>query len=194
MQDELLHICARRAVWGTDVYTDDSDPLCASIHAGWIRGAWPADVDVRLLEPDLRHVTLAADAVDWKSTVLEEPPTESPMISPHNKDLHITLLILPALQAYTGRIAHGVKSRDWGSDHDGSSFRIERIAWVDEAGSKAEERTATARRKRIGGLTNRWAGGRNSLGGTLATSQMPPVKLKSSRPEITSSKLTVAAA
>lgn len=147
--DELLHTCARRAVWGTDIYTDDSDPLCAVIHGGWIRGAWPPDVDINMLEPDLRSVTLAPDAVDWKDTVLEEPPAESPMIPPTDKDLHVTLLILPALQAYASRVSHGVKSRAWGADHDGLSFRIERIAWVDEKSGKAGDRSAVTRKERL---------------------------------------------
>lgn len=42
-------ICARRALWGTGVYTDDSDPVAAAIHSGFIRGEWAEDVDVSML-------------------------------------------------------------------------------------------------------------------------------------------------
>ena len=167
--DELLHVCARRAVWGTDVYTDDSDPLCAIVHAGWIRGAWPPDVDINMIEPNLKNVTLDTHSVDWKDTILDKPPPESPMIPPPDKDLHITVLILPALEAYTSRVAHGVKSRPWGSDHDGLSFRIEKIAWVDDGRGKVEERRAPARKKRL----DRAA--RNSM--MVNGRGYPPVKL-----------------
>src|SRR5580700_2886482 len=37
-------ITSRRAVWGTDIYTDDSDIIAACIHSGWVRGEWPEDV------------------------------------------------------------------------------------------------------------------------------------------------------
>lgn len=32
-----LEALRRRKVWGTDVYTDDSDPLAIALHSGWIR-------------------------------------------------------------------------------------------------------------------------------------------------------------
>jgi hypothetical protein len=44
---------------------------------------------------------------------------------------------------------HGIKSRAWGSDHDGMSYRIEKIAWVDEQSARGEERDGEARRKRL---------------------------------------------
>ncbi|KAH0113992.1 hypothetical protein KCU82_g23919, partial [Aureobasidium melanogenum] len=34
----LEEICKTRAVWGSDVYSDDSDPIAAAVHSGWIRG------------------------------------------------------------------------------------------------------------------------------------------------------------
>jgi hypothetical protein len=36
----------RKALWGTEVYTDDSDVVAAAIHMGWLRGAW-SDEDER---------------------------------------------------------------------------------------------------------------------------------------------------
>lgn len=71
------------------------------------------------------------------------------MIPPAGKDLHITLLVLPQLQNYASTVAYGVKSRAWGGNHDGMSFKIEKIAWVDEGIGKGEERGGEARRKRL---------------------------------------------
>lgn len=197
--DELLHVCARRAVWGTDIYTDDSDPLCAVVHAGWVRGAWPPEVDVKMLEPQLREVTLASDAVDWRDTVLEKPPAESPMIAPPNKDLHITLLILPALEAYAARVAHGVKSRAWGTDHDGLSFRVEKIAWVDEGECNAEERSAKIRKRRlerfmVGGRLGGRRGAAATATGFGKVTPSPPVKLTIGKLKPTRPAAKVAAA
>ncbi len=149
MHSNLLRTTARHAVWGTDIYTDDSDPLCAAIHDGWIRGAWPAAIDASLLEPDLKNVSLADDTPRVKDTVLDAPPPSGPMVVPTRKDMHITVIVLPALQYYASRVAHGVKSRIWGADHEGLSFKIEKIAFVDGGEGSGEEKNARVRKERI---------------------------------------------
>ncbi len=68
---------------------------------------------------------------------------------PAGKDLHITLVVLPQLQDYASTVAYGIKSRSWGGNHDGTSFKIDKIAWVDEGIGKGEERGGEARRKRL---------------------------------------------
>lgn len=143
-KDHREQVTLGRAVWGTDVYSDDSDPLAAAIHAGWIRGEWGDSIDFSMLE-----LTLPPDSnLKLKETTFSMVPP-SPMLPPPGKALHITLLILPALQKYTSRITHGIKSRAWGADHDGLSYRIEKIAWVDEKAGRAEERDGESRRKRL---------------------------------------------
>ena len=145
----LLRTTARQAVWGTDVYTDDSDPLCAAIHDGWIRGAWPDNIDANLLEPELKNVSLADSKSTTKDKVLETPPLSGPMLVPKGRDMQITVIILPALQYYASRVAHGVKSRIWGANHEGLSFKIEKIAFVDGGQGKAEQKIAMVRKERI---------------------------------------------
>ena len=147
-REEREQVCLRRAVWGTDIYTDDSDPLTAAIHSGWIRGDWGDLVDFSMLE---LNPTAGMKESEQQST-LSAPPA-SPMLPPPGKDLHLTLLILPTLQNYTPRVMHGIKSRAWGSDHDGMSYRIEKIAWVDEQSARGEERDGEARRKRLRMMT-----------------------------------------
>lgn len=142
---EREQVCARRAVWGTDIYSDDSDPLAAAIHAGWIRGEWGDDVDISMLEI---NPPSAGNEADSKQTVFTTTPA-SPMLPVPGKDVHLTLLILPTLQKYASRVAHGVKSRAWGDDHDGLSFRVEKMAWVDEKGGCGEERGGGSRRRRL---------------------------------------------
>ena len=144
---EREDICRRRALWGTDVYTDDSDPIAAAVHSGWIRGEFGEDVDPAMLElpsHDKTENIVPRHASDGQD-VFTAPPTE-PMLPPPNKDLHLGLLILPPLETYTSRIAHGIKSRSWGKTHDGMSFRIEKMEWVDDQGN---DRTGEAQRQRM---------------------------------------------
>jgi len=157
---EREDVCRRRTLWGSDVYTDDSDPLAAAIHAGWIRGDWGDDIDLSMLCVDIAPDSKPTPATKNKRTteiVSCTPP--SPIIPPIGKDLHLTLLILPTLESYASTAAHGIKSRAWGHDHDGVSFKIERMAWVDEGVGRAEERGGAARRKRM-----RFGGLRTGLG------------------------------
>ena len=149
------HVCSQKQVWGTDVYTDDSDVLAAAIHAGWIRGAWGEDVDVSMLE--LINSNANGDQKTNSETQefppdapLTEPPTGGPVLPPVNRDAHITILILPALEKYSPSTWHGIRSRSWGDNHDGMSFKIHKIEWVDEgAETRWSERDAKSLSKRL---------------------------------------------
>lgn len=150
-------ITARRAVWGTDVYTDDSDVVAACIHAGWIRGEWGDDVDVDLLDlykPATTKKQRAA-AAEQPLEVLTSPPASGPVQIPADRDLHVTLLVLPALDKYSSSTRYGIQSREFGgtyngrkSIHDGISFMILNVRWVDGAAPQSRLR-GKARRERI---------------------------------------------
>ncbi|KAI1371735.1 Rxt3-domain-containing protein [Hypoxylon crocopeplum] len=150
-------ITSRRAVWGTDVYTDDSDIVAACIHAGWIRGEWGGDVDVDLLElykPSSLKKQRAAPA-EQHLEVLTSPPASGPVHVPADRDLHVTLLVLPALEKYSSSTRFGIQSREFGgtyngrkSIHDGISFMITSVRWVDGAALQSRLR-GKARRERI---------------------------------------------
>jgi hypothetical protein len=130
------------------VYTDDSDPIAVAMHCGFIRGEWSDDVDVNLL--GLESTNEHANGTNGSTDVAEGVLTNrTPVLPPADKDLHITLLILPPLEQYDPSIMYGIKSRKWSSNHDGMSFKIEKIEWVDEGAGKGEERTGEARRKRL---------------------------------------------
>lgn len=139
-------ICARRALWGTGVYTDDSDPVAAAVHSGFIRGAWGEDVDESLLDLEIK------DTHHHAPQPAEGDTDRRPPVPPPNKDLHITLLILPKLERYEGSVLFGMKSRAWDSAHDGMSFKVQRIDWVEEGAGRGEERGGEARRKRLRNL------------------------------------------
>lgn len=162
-------ITSRRAVWGTDIYTDDSDVVAACIHQGWIRGEWPEEVDVDMLD------LYAVDEKDKKGrrsgpktapqtnklVVLDAPPKGGPQNIPENRDLHVTLLVLPALEKYSSSVRFGIKSREWGgqvddaeglphrSKHEGLSFMITGLRWVNNGAGTQNRLRGKARRERI---------------------------------------------
>ena len=150
-------ITVRRALWGSEVYSDDSDVIAACIHMGWIRGEWPDDVDVSML--DLDH-GLNANGLPEKTesrrrkdkereekerqhaneaTYLEAPPRTGPVYVPDDRDMHVTLLILPRLERYASTTRFGIQSREFGRNHDGLSFMVTGIRWV-ENGAGAQSR------------------------------------------------------
>lgn len=170
-------ITLRRAVWGTDVYTDDSDVVAACVHGGWIRGEWPEDVDVDLLGLD---EGVDVDAKDTKSDkdvkgskkgrgkegpepkqepeFLDAPPKTGPVAVPKDRDMHVTVLILPKLEKYTSTVRFGIKSREWGgklgrdgqrSSHDGLSFMIKSVRFVTNGAGAQSRLRGKARRERI---------------------------------------------
>ncbi|KAL4933455.1 uncharacterized protein BDV17DRAFT_252008 [Aspergillus undulatus] len=147
-------ICARRALWGTGIYTDDSDPVAAAIHSGFIRGAWGEDVDVDMLDLEIKDAFQHAPKTAKDMGIDEGERPKIPPAPPSNKDLHITLLILPKLERYESSVLFGLKSRNWEQNHDGMSFKVHRVEWVDEGVGRAEERGGEARRKRLRNLMN----------------------------------------
>lgn len=149
-------ICARRALWGTGVYTDDSDPVAAAVHSGFIRGAWSEDVDESMLDLEIKDAYQHAprsqaeqNAGDASKPDAEGKEPRLPPIPPADRDLHITLLILPRLEKYDSTVMFGLKSRKWEGRHDGMSFKVHRVDWVDEGVGRGEERSGEARRKRL---------------------------------------------
>jgi phenolic acid decarboxylase len=160
-------ITSRRALWGTDIYSDDSDIIAACIHSGWVRGEWSQDIDVSLLglEPDspeadrngvaVNGVTQAneegrdaANGKGKKDILLNKPPSRGPMMPLTDCDLHVTVLILPALEKYSSTTRFGIMSRAWQATHDGLSFKILGIKWVHGVDT-AREATGEERRMRM---------------------------------------------
>ncbi|OJK00845.1 hypothetical protein ASPACDRAFT_117355 [Aspergillus aculeatus ATCC 16872] len=129
-------ICARRALWGTGVYTDDSDPVAAAIHSGFIRGAWSEDVDVDLLDLEIRdtyqHAPQRAQDIG-----LEEG--ERPRVPP----------VPPPTKTSTSPFSSCLVWNAWEGHHDGMSYKILRTEWIDEGVGRGEERSGAARRKRL---------------------------------------------
>lgn len=118
----------KRKVWGTDVYTDDSDVLGMLVHSGWLRvgrreegkraGEKGAGAEAlrRAREPILSG---KKDEMEGKEE--EEVP----------KALLVRLGVVPPLVRYQGLERQGVKSRSWGNGHDGVSLRVEAVEGIE---------------------------------------------------------------
>lgn len=145
----LQEITNRKALWGTDVYTDDSDVIAAAIHSGWFRGAWDPSVDVSLLGLELPGRAIPKIfGPNGSGEILERPPPDGPNNIPANHDVHIDIIILPLLEGYSSTIRFGIKSREWGlrreghkSQHDGLSFMINKVSFVTSDGGLTGIRT-----------------------------------------------------
>lgn len=138
------HIVLERHLWGACIYRDDSDPIAAAIHSGWIRGEWDDTVDVAMLDP---RITAPNDPTDAEEMLTKRPA--APVTPPADMDLQIEILILPQLQEYTGSVEYGISSRK-SKAYEGLSFMVNKIRWVEEGiGSRGQERTAAALKRRL---------------------------------------------
>lgn len=144
-------ITRRRGLWGTDIYTDDSDIIAACIHEGWFRGAWPKSVDTS-------YLGLEIDVPGEKRTsvegIMNRPPPTGPIVVPARHEVHITVLILPPMEKYHSTTRFGIRSREWGGKHggyqgvhDGLSFKIMSVEFV--AGVDGQEARSGAARKQL---------------------------------------------
>ncbi|ORY18677.1 histone deacetylation protein Rxt3-domain-containing protein [Clohesyomyces aquaticus] len=137
-------IVLQHHLWGASIYRDDSDVIAAAIHSGWIRGEWDDTVDVNMLDP---RITAPTDPSDAEET-LEKLPA-APVTPPAEMEAHIRVLILPRIEKYMGTVEYGIASRK-STNHDGLSFMIHSIRWVEEGyGSRGQERNAAAMKRRL---------------------------------------------
>lgn len=148
-------ICAERYLWGSGIYTDDSDPVAAAMHSGFISSVHPAGVDEALLEKVIE---------EQNPRIEGSPAPDKPQPVDENRDLHITLLVLPQLEKYVESARFGIKSRSWPDDsepttsslssnetpHDGVSFMVLKTEFVDDGIEvKRVGRTGKEKRERL---------------------------------------------
>jgi hypothetical protein len=148
LRERERHLIGREQyLWGSGIYTDDSDPIAAAMHSGFIESARPLDAVLeRLIEDQNPKIEGLAAPV--------KPATVS-----EGKDLHITLVVLPQLESYTDSVRYGIKSRSWperekdGSNpapHDGVSFMVLKTEFLDDGiMNRRVGRTGQEKRKRL---------------------------------------------
>lgn len=121
----------KRQVWGTDVYTDDSDILALLVHSGWLR------VTRRERRRRAGQRGAGADAIR-RARVVGEERIETVQSAPAAAEggeatpasaraIKVTLGVVPPLIRYQGIERQGIRSRSWGNGHDGVSLRVEKV-------------------------------------------------------------------
>ncbi|TIA87991.1 hypothetical protein E3P99_02850 [Wallemia hederae] len=102
-----------RRIWGTDVYTDDSDPIAIAVHLGWLFDASDKSYDRRMLVGAGRPAE--GEKVD---DIMDDA------------DLILVFRVAPRLVAYHSSMRHRLWSRGWGNQHDGFSLVLEECRLV----------------------------------------------------------------
>ncbi|CAM0138536.1 hypothetical protein VKS41_007155 [Umbelopsis sp. WA50703] len=123
----------KRALWGTDIYTDDSDIVAIIIHTGQYEAPYQ--------EPQVKLNSDVLLAMSGTAAVVEPRRVEVDKNIPDH-DISVTLRVLPKLQRYTGTIRHNLKSRQWGSNHDGMSIYVESVETIPRGEARAKGRGA----------------------------------------------------
>ncbi|GAN10740.1 conserved hypothetical protein [Mucor ambiguus] len=121
----------KRALWGTDIYTDDSDIVAMAIHSG--------KYQPHFIEPTIEPTDPFALAVAGKQKESIEAARRLALsgkkYTQHDQhwmpdhDLKVTVRVLPTLQSYASSIRHRLKSREWGK-HDGMSLFVYKVEKV----------------------------------------------------------------
>ncbi|KAG7831213.1 hypothetical protein KL919_000447 [Ogataea angusta] len=144
-----------RRLWGTDIYTDDSDIVAILYHCGVLKSADPSAPDsglcIRTPEDSeksgesiidnekgtikfSRHTgPLTPGNLENRSNVIKQAVDSSDA-----NDLVVTLLILPRLGVYQGTYRNNYYSRTWGSNgrlHNGVSIALYAVKWCKLGGS-----------------------------------------------------------
>ncbi|CAB4256986.1 Rxt3p [Maudiozyma barnettii] len=106
-----------REIWGSDIYTDDSDPLVVLKHIGFFNM-----LDSKNDSNDIPRKRTPANIQNQDNVV-------GGAFIPFETSLEVTILILDCLEGYVGLNKNGVVARSWlgPAHHDGLSFGIYEI-------------------------------------------------------------------
>ncbi|GKT94330.1 LOW QUALITY PROTEIN: histone deacetylation protein RXT3 [Colletotrichum tofieldiae] len=140
---------------------------------GWIRGEWADEVDVSLLDLDRGLSAPEKEVPATKrrkekekeekarleansATYLDKPPKTGPVNVPADRDMHVSIVILPRLEKYSSTTRFGIQSREYGgryngrqSIHDGISFMVTGLRWVTNGAGTQSRLRGKGRRERM---------------------------------------------
>lgn len=104
---------AQRQLWGTDIFTDDSDLLAVLLHSSWLR-----PLDAAFMPPPPSYEQRG------------EPVVVQQRNGQFQDDLKVVVRAVPRLTRYIATQRGGIYSRGWGNSHDGVSFVVESVERV----------------------------------------------------------------
>ncbi|CCH46118.1 Transcriptional regulatory protein [Wickerhamomyces ciferrii] len=116
------HNYLNRSIWGSDIYTDDSDILLILKHNGFLPSL---DNDFEnLIEVNQSTEKKTSGNLENKSNIDQTVNNFRHFVNIIGGDIHVDLIILPKLNHYKGHYNNGINSRDWIEGHDGVSIGI----------------------------------------------------------------------
>ncbi|CEP16313.1 hypothetical protein [Parasitella parasitica] len=133
----------RKALWGTDIYTDDSDIVAMAIHSGKYQ---PHFVEPAIQATDPFALAVAGrqkESIEAarKLALSDKKYTQHNQHSIPDHDLKVTVRVLPALQYYSSSIRHKIKSREWGK-HDGMSLFVNKVEIIKRGEARLKGRSS----------------------------------------------------
>ncbi|KAF8420132.1 histone deacetylation protein Rxt3-domain-containing protein [Tirmania nivea] len=143
---ERAEVCKRRWLWGSDVYTDDSDVLAVLVHLGKIPPVLPDGIEPELV------LAPQPGAMEDKDKEINGALPASAKSTPSgyvniNKDIIVDILILPPLEKYSSTVRNAIKSRSWNKQHDGMSYMVHEVKTAEPG--EAEGRGKSMRKQRL---------------------------------------------
>lgn len=115
-----------RAIWGTDIYTDDSDILLILKHNGFLPN----------IDNELENTIETGSTEKRTAGNLSQPQNIDQTVNNFRHfvniiggDIHVDLIILPTLVQYEGIYRNGINSRSWKTSHDGVSIAIHGVRY-----------------------------------------------------------------
>lgn len=114
----------KRRLWGTDIYTDDSDVVAVLKHCGFVKDR--GDETYLQLNEDLKSLLGEEEIKEYTpgNTELSVERKEN-----GSGDVEVDLLILPTLRKYCGSFRNGINSRSW-NGHDGVSIAVHSVRFL----------------------------------------------------------------
>ncbi|KAI8969136.1 histone deacetylation protein Rxt3-domain-containing protein [Mycotypha africana] len=118
----------KRALWGTEIYTDDSDIVAMAIHSGKFE---PQFIESTLDTEDPFVLAVSGKYKESCKAAKKLALRGKKYINRNNRlfpdfDLKVTVRVLPTLQHYASSVRHKIKSREW-RKHDGMSLFVTKV-------------------------------------------------------------------
>lgn len=106
-----------RKIWGTDIYTDDSDIVSILVHCGIIEGEPPFESGSQVVP------VTAGNEIDKACIKTYDRNSK--------RDIVATFLILPPLASYNGCFRNNYNSRSWDKPHNGASLALQQVRYLE---------------------------------------------------------------
>ncbi|KAK6360201.1 hypothetical protein TWF730_006351 [Orbilia blumenaviensis] len=139
--EERERVCKKRLLWGTEVYTDDSNILAVLVHLGYLPAvrdgaevveyASAHDAVLARLSAPKRRVGAGRSREIAAAVMAEGGAPKTSASFQERKDLLVKIVICGNLGEYRSVVKYGLKSRGWDGGHDGMGFMVENVKWVD---------------------------------------------------------------